>query len=430
MRDSRLFRRRKSRYIWARIGGERVSTRCTDEKAATLWADEQERKRANPRYASAAEARLDDGIKGYLAEMRQRKSAAGTMSKETTLTGHLVNAWGEDFLLARIDAKRVEDLIAAREADGAKPITVSMLLGTLRGVLKVAKHHGLWRGELAEVMPIRYSKKHKPVKRSPSPEELKTLLRHLRKDRAAHVAYIVATGCRISESFKARKGDHDAERAVVHVHGTKTDYADDEVPVTIVSRVWLEWAIANAPGKDVLFNPWGKYWRDIKAACVRAEIPKVTPNDLRRAFGTWHREAGAHVPDVARMLRHGDDRLAQTTYARVGGEQLGTIIGRQLEAGKTGVLEQAADNDQNDPNEGPRAMQNTKKRSAPGKSRTCDLSFRKAEVNRRRQAGKQAWARRRHRSGVPQETKCDVCGVISIAPRVFRIVGPEVRRVA
>ncbi len=430
MRDQRLFRSPRSRFIQARLFGKRVSTGHTDEKAASLWCDEYERKHASPRYAAAAAATLGPCIDDYLAEMRQRKSAAGTLSKEETRTGHFLNAWGDGLLMARIDARLVAEYIKDREKD-AKQVTVHDELGTLRGILLVAKHHGLWSGEIVEVMPIRYARKAGKKTRAPSPEEVRSLMAQFHRYRAAHIAYLVATGCRISESFRARRKDFDAARGVLHVHGTKTSYADDDIPVTRISAPWLEYALANAPGKDRLFSPWGKYWRDLKAACVRAEIPQVTPNDLRRAFGTWHRLAGAHVPDVARMLRHGDDKLAQTTYARIGGEQLGAVVGRQLETAEgTSILHR--DNRQNDPNDPNGTSDSAVITAPPARVELATLALGKHRTNARSVAGKQAWERKLQRLSTSNlhGPVCEKCGAIPILTRTFRIVGRDVIRVA
>jgi integrase len=343
VRDPRLFTSPRSKFIQARIRGDagrtkRVSTGCIDEKAASLWADEEERRRANPRHAAASAATLGTCVRDWLAEQARRKNAQPTIEKEETRAGHFVRIWGPEFRMALLDARKVEEYIARREngtedEEGVAQVTVHDELGTLKGILKVAAHHGLWRGVIAEVMPVAYARKARRVDRAPTPEEVAKLLAQLRQDRAAHVAYIVATGSRISETFKARRDDVVLDRSILHIHGTKTRLADDDIAITSITRPWLEFALKNAPGKDVLFLPWGKYWRDIVAACRRAEIPKVTPNDLRRSFGTWHRLAGANVSDVARLLRHGDDKLAQTTYARIGGEEHGIVVERQLTQG-------------------------------------------------------------------------------------------------
>ncbi len=439
MRDSRLFRSPRSKFIQARIRGKRVSTGCTDERAAGLWADEEERRRASPRYAAASAATLGPCVDDYMAEMRRRKSAAATLDKEERRAGHFLHAWGEAFRMERIDARLVEEYIAARESGTVeiapvKQITVHDELGTLRGILKVAKHHGLWRGEIVEVMPIAYARKHTPKKRAPSPEEVKKLMEQFPMFRSSQIAYIVATGCRISESFRARRADVNKELSTVHIHGTKTVYADDDIPITRITREWLEWAVANAPGKDKLFSPWGKYWRDWKAACVRAGIEQITPNDLRRSLGHWHRTAGAHVPDVARMLRHGDDRLAQTTYARIGAETQVAVLERQLGAGdeqKPSTSDLHGDSDQNSPNEDQLPKNTAENLAPPARVELATLALGKRGDSARVLAAKQAWERRRVAASTLNLhlPVCANCGAIS-GHRVFEVVGSRVLRVA
>ena len=444
MRDPRLFPSPRSKFIQARIGGKRVSTGCLDEKAASIWADEEERRRANPRHAAAAKATLGACIRDWLAEQRRRKNAQPTIDKEEMRAGHFAHLWGVTFRMALLDARKVEAYIATREGEAAQ-VTVHDELGTLRGILKVAKHHGLWRGEIAEVLPVAYARKARKVDRAPTPQEVTALLAQLRKDRAAHVAWLVATGSRISETFKARRSDVDLDKGILHIRGTKTKLADDDIAITSVSRPWLDFALANAPGKDVLFLPWGKYWRDIAAACVRAENAKVTPNDLRRSFGTWHRLAGAHVPDVARLLRHGDDKLAQTTYARIGGEAHGAVIQKQLETGTSNLHQKGRSNSDSapqkpaqQPDDGDEPHEKTRQTvGTPDVSRTHGLSFRKAEDNGRSTAGKQAWRRRRHtrtselhqNAELPANVVCANCGTPA-TPRRFVLLGRDLVRVA
>ncbi len=231
----------------------------------------------------------------------------------------------------------------------------------------------------------------------------------------------------------ARRGDENKAASIVHIHGTKTVYAEDDIPITVVSRPWFDWALDHAPGKKaggLLFAPWGNISRDIHAACVRASIAPITPNDLRRSFGSWHKIAGAHVPDVARMLRHGDDKLAQTTYARVEGEQLGAIVGRQLEASNQPVPILYQTTRESETNVPPSEDETAEKPAPPARVELATLALGKRASNARSVGTKQAWARRRDRRGVPHLYQCAVCGVESIVPRVFRIVGAEVRRLA
>jgi integrase len=143
--------------------------------------------------------------------------------------------------------------------------------------------------------------------------------------------YFVATGARVGEATRARREDVDFDRRLVHLRGTKTEAADDDIPITKVNEEALRWSLASAPGKEgLLFRPWGKLHRDLAAACERAGIAKVTPNDLRRAFAKYHRLAGVDVTTVSMMLRHTTDMLAQTTYAKVSGNEVGDLANVQI----------------------------------------------------------------------------------------------------
>jgi hypothetical protein len=254
-----------------------------------------------------------------------------------------------------------------------------MELGTLARILKVARHFGGYHLPLDQVMPIQYGSKHKPRTRWLTPEELAAVCAQLPRHRAAHVVFFVATGARRGEAERARRADVNAARTLIHLRGTKTARAEDDVPITALTRPLLHFAMLNAPGSDLLFRPWGKLNRDLAQACERAGVEKCSPNDLRRTFGKWHRLAGVSTQEIGPMLRHTTDKLAQTTYANARGLELGQLVEgslRHLPAvvpilyrgmAETGLVE----SQQEPPDTG--------KLSAPGTDRTYDLRFRKAE---------------------------------------------------
>jgi integrase len=323
MRDKRLYKR--GRFIWARVPDEhgrivRVTTGCTDERAASLWADERERSAADPAYRRAAETSLGSAMSDYAADVLVKRSAA-TQSKVRCKLGHFVRLWGASWPLTRITGDLVLAYIRTRDGEGVKPLTVKDELTALRGVLKLARFKGTFARDLATVFPPHFSGKYKPRTRAPSPAEVRKLLAAMEPRRAAHVAFLVATGARLGESRRARRID--VTDGLVHLRGTKTAGALRDVPITSIGAPLLAFALENAPGKDVLFDPWGKYHRDIRAACVRAGIEPVSPNDLRRSFATWHRQAGVTAEELSMLLGHATDTLAQTTYGRISGADLG-----------------------------------------------------------------------------------------------------------
>lgn len=341
-RDERLYDR-GGRYIWARVLNEhglirRKSTKCVDESAAVEWCNEYERKAASPSYRRAAEASLEDAIADWLAEQRRRKVSAATYSIAETKSGHFIRLWGADWPLIRVDAGLVLKYIDTREKEpGAKrgefvaPLTVKKELQALKGFLEWARFRGTFPYDLATVLPPRYSGRHEPRKRWLTPPEAVSLLQQLDARRGAHVAFIIATGARRGESFRARLRDiHvDAENPHVEIRGTKTTKAKGTVPVTGITYPYLVFAMQHAPGGDVLFDRWGKMVRDLAAACVRAGIEPVSANDLRRTYGKWHRLAGATAEQVSVLLRHSTDTLAQTTYGQISGADIGPAL-RQL----------------------------------------------------------------------------------------------------
>jgi integrase len=335
LRDPRLYWR--GNVIWAHAPNAkgrivRRTTKCHDEAAAVAKVNEYERIAADPRHATAQATTLTGAVSALLADMLRRKRSAATLKKAAQKLGHFIRVWGEKLPLLRLhrNPQIVLDYIDQRQHEGASDHTIKMELQHLGMLLRIAIHLGTFPGTVAEVLPPYFASGHKPRSRWLTVDEAAALVRHLERHRAAHVMYIIATGARLSESFRARRGDTNVERRLVHIHGTKTALADDDIPITKVNARPLAWALENAPGKDKLFKSWGKLHRDLAAACVRAGIAKVTPNDLRRTFGKWHRLAGVDVTTVSKMLRHADDKLAQTTYAKIsGGRRLGALAAKQ-----------------------------------------------------------------------------------------------------
>lgn len=258
----------------------------------------------------------------YLSTVLERKAEA-TQKKVRQKLGHYVRAWGLSTELARIDGALVLDYIAAREAEGVKPLTIRAELTALRGVLSLARFRGSFRLEMSQVFPPYFSGGYKPRTRAPSLDEVWALIGGLDARRGAHMAFIAATGARLGESMRARRADVALGARLVHLRGTKTALATREVPITDLVAPLLAYALKHAPGRDVLYDPWGKLHRDVHAACRRAGIAPTTPNDLRRAFATWHRQRGVSAEDVSMLLGHATDTLAQTTYGRITGSDLG-----------------------------------------------------------------------------------------------------------
>lgn len=331
--DKRLYWR--GDVLWCRVLGTagrivRKTTHCHDELAAVAVANRLERGAADPTYAAASATTLTGCLNRFFEDLTRRKRSKATLAKAKQKVGHFVRLWGAKLPLVRITATLLLEYIDKRQKEGAKDITIKDEYEHLGRALKIAIHLGVFHEQLERIFPPFFSSKHKPKKRWPTPDEMTAVVGQLPSWRAAQLVYIVATGARRGESERALRDDTDWTRRVVHIHGTKTEAADDDIPITTVNEPLLRWALEHAPGSDLLFRPWGKLNRDLAAACVRAEVPKLSPNDLRRGFARWHLLAGVDVQKVSKMLRHTTDKLAQTTYAKATGEEVGVLAGPQI----------------------------------------------------------------------------------------------------
>ena len=230
----RLFKRGRTWYATFYEDGQRVqrSTKCTDKKAAETVARRWERDGADPDAAVRRTATLTDALK-LLIDDRQEQATAGRRSQQTVefyrrKVGHLTRVFEHDDaerytpkLLATLKAYDVDRYISQRRAEGAAENTISKELTALRASLKLARRAGLWAGDPAAVCPIAFAPEYKPKKRALSVEELRKLLPELTPDRAAAVAFMVATSAEWGAVGRAQRADVNTARQTVLVRGTK-----------------------------------------------------------------------------------------------------------------------------------------------------------------------------------------------------------------
>lgn len=306
---------------WVQHRGRRVSTGCTDRQAADLWAREHERACADPGYRAAREATVRGALDALIVDLVRRERSAATILIVRQKAGHLLRLL--DGPLARIDAQAVDAYVAQREAETAAPLTITKELSALRQALRLAIRRGDYHRPLDAVMPVAYSPRYVPRSRWLPPAELEALLAELPAWRAAHVAFVVATGARRSEATRALRTD--VGPATVHLRGSKTASSLRTVPRLPMFAPLLTRAMADAPGPrgGHLFAAWGNARRDMTAACERAGIAPCTWNDLRRTHASWLRSAGVAPHDIATLLGHTTSRMVEMVYGRQDPADLG-----------------------------------------------------------------------------------------------------------
>lgn len=356
-----LYKRGHIWWGWRRKfpGGplERASTKCRDRKAARLIKAQWERYAADPINYAANQTTLDGAIAMFLADAKRKGLAPPTQEMYESKCAHIARVLDGGRRLNSVVATTWDGYIATREDEGASSHTIKKELIRGFGVLKAAKRRGLYPHDLSTVMPA-YSARYVPRTRALTMDELQRLGRELRADRLAHVAFVVATGCRLKESYRATEA-HILPEGFVFVDGTKTERARRTIPIAPPLRPFLEFAIRNAPGAMAgpprdghgeahlranvphgnrttqihpldpspmaasaiapgtqLFPKWHSARRDIHAACRRAGIPFCSWNDLRRTNATLLSEAGVGSDVGARLLGHVDGRMWESVYSQ------------------------------------------------------------------------------------------------------------------
>lgn len=328
---------------WTNLHGRRVSTGCEDRRAAEIWVKAREREGADPRFAAAQKACLADAIRDLYADLRNRGASEATQGKVRGKLGHFARLWGTNLPLSRINATLVSRYVETRLSEPATPsgsrtvkrLTVRDELAALRQLLRLAKHNGTFPHHHEDVLPLAFDAGPTRSERFHTREQFEALLAHVEPRHAAHICFIVATGARRGESYRARRADVDTREWRVTLRRTKTKNSPtSRVSIDPIVRPYLLRALRDAEGDDIMFIHWHNMPRDMKLACERAGVPPVTARDIRRSFGKWHRSAGYEPSDIAVLLGHTTSKLAEQVYGTVdGGELRGIVQARAYKKG-------------------------------------------------------------------------------------------------
>lgn len=328
---ARLVRRGRIFYTWIpKPGGgtRRVTTNCTDRKAAEAKARELERGAADPANQAAYKTTVAVACDKFLASRKRAGRAGGTLHHYEVKTSHLARLL--KCTLGELTHGRVESYIDKRTTEGAARTTVKKELRALGAMLRYAKRAGLWAGDVGQIIP-EYADDYQPRKRALTFDEARLLLTEMSQasnsqplprslNRAGMVAFILATGARWGEAVRARREDIAGD--YVTLRGTKTAGARRVVPIVKLTRPLIDYALEHGNTSGRLFASWSNPTRDIEVACRQASIPKASPNDLRRSIATWLRAAGVDISIIAAFLGHTTSRMVERVYGRLSPEEI------------------------------------------------------------------------------------------------------------
>ena len=302
------------------------STGCTDRRAAEAFARTLERDLADP---AGAARRLGDATtfsqvvnlaaEQYAVRARAKRCSPATADFYRRKLAQLLRVIGPNASVGSIRLPVVASYVATRRREGMTDHTIVKEVTALRVALRIARDHGLWAGNPAELVPSDLRSDYEPETRVVPIEHVRAVIGEMLPDRAAVVAFMAGTGAEISAALATQREDFNRDEDLVLVRGTKPTGRYRWVPVVLPRcREFVDFAFAHGGGKDDrLFRPWSKNWRDIDEACKRAKVPHFSPHDLRRTWAHWHLEAGISYDDAARAMGHVNTVMLHKVYGKL-----------------------------------------------------------------------------------------------------------------
>ena len=330
-------------FVPNREGGKalRVPTGHSDEVAAHRWYLDHIRSGAlePDRQRTDTAIDLETALQKHLDDVESRGRSEGTLDHYTKKSRRLIEHFGRDCPLGSLTARVVDDYVKQRlakhvtvkrregvEALGRKITrsTVARELLVLKKTLKLCRRLGFDAPDPELVMPIGFGLGYKPKERRLNEKQVDLLLKALvTPNHQATAALIVALGATYPSELEGFTIANvlDRRKRIVHVKGTKRQSRDRKIPVPKFARRWLKIGLTGLP-----LRPWSSVRRDLAAACVRAGIPKVTPNDLRRTMGSILRARKAAPSLIGLYLGHADSRMAERVYGHVTPEEMAELL--------------------------------------------------------------------------------------------------------
>ena len=245
--------------------------------------------------------------------------------------GHLTRLLGT-LDVGKLMLDDTHEYVQARIKEGAHRETIRKELVGLRRALTLAFERKILRLDPRGLVP-RVKVCYVPKDRFLSPAEFETLMKSLAPARRLWVAVAVFTGARASEVEGVQWETVDLENKRLLLPGTKTNKSRRWVPIAEPLLVVLRQIHPDARHGAVV-PKWENVRRDLaswvkaqtraakkQAAAEKRQAPpavrRISPNDLRRTFASWLKQAGVDSMIVAKMLGHTTSRMVEMVYGHL-----------------------------------------------------------------------------------------------------------------
>jgi integrase len=267
---------------------------------------------------------LDEAVANLLDAV-ESGNAAGTYRSYKQKARHLARVLG-NLELADIGRDHGLAFVRQRKSEGASDSTIHKELVVLRRALTEAKQRGLWRGDPREIVPAIKVTYH-PRERWLTPTQVALLLDAVPSHRRAWVALAALAGCSLSEVERLRVEHVDLAAKRLRIPGKKRATRFRLVPIHPSLLPLLRAAVKGRAPESTVVDRWPNVRRDLHAAVARinttierGQLPKVSPNDLRRTFASWLKQEGVDSMTVAHLMGHSSTRMVELVYGRLSDE--------------------------------------------------------------------------------------------------------------
>lgn len=350
-----LYRRKDSPYIWCwgyDAKGERwvASTKQTTQRAAEKVARAIERERLAESAEDIVPITVSEALDVLRDHKLRRKVRPATIEKLRQKRIPLERILGADTNVHGLSLASMERYVDERRkdvrtrvdiewADGVhvrtereQPTsdqTIAMEIDTFLAALRRLKKHDLYAGDPAALRPdVVAEATYQPRERWLPVPEYRALLHELAESRRPYVTIYCHTGMRLSELYQCeRVGD------VLRVTQTKGNARVGETKIRVIPLSADARAVLDANPLPWKRWPSSRMNDDLKRACSRAGIVRVSANDLRRTFCSWLCNAGVPELTTVKLMGHSSSAMVRKVYARLAPSTLEDAIARLPSAG-------------------------------------------------------------------------------------------------
>ncbi len=316
---------------WTDVRGKhrRQSLRTKDQQVARARLRQLELVSTDP--ATHGKHTLDEAVANLLDAV-EAGNANGTYRSYKQKARHLQRVLGNP-LLADLTKNDGLAYVRQRKLERASDSTIHKELVVLRRALSEAKERDLWRGEPRSIVPVVKVVYH-PRERWLTPEQVELLLAEVPVHRRLWVAIAALAGGSLSEVERLVVEHVDLAAKRLRIPGKKRATRFRLVPLHPTLLAMLREAIKGRALSEPIVQRWPNVRRDLHAAVDRVNaslearrgkrkpspLPKVSPNDLRRTFASWLKQAGEDSLVVAHLMGHSSTRMVELVYGKLSDE--------------------------------------------------------------------------------------------------------------